>query len=75
MRSISMPKRSHDKASRGAAATRAHLRATDVVTERGDEGIARTKELTRDIGADSVLECVGTQQSMLQAIAPAREGG
>src|SRR5438105_5020582 len=42
--------------------------ATDVVTERGDEGVARIKELTRGIGADAVLECVGTQESMMQAI-------
>ncbi len=49
--------------------------ATDIVTERGDEGIARIKELTRGIGADSVLECVGTHQSMLQAIGSARQGG
>src|SRR6267143_4712977 len=42
--------------------------ATDIVTERGDEGVARVKELTGGIGADSVLECVGTQQSMMQAI-------
>ena len=42
--------------------------ATDIVTERGDEGVARIKELTNGIGADSVLECVGTQESMMQAI-------
>src|SRR6266851_9788937 len=42
--------------------------ATDIVTERGDEGVARIKELTDGIGADSVLECVGTQESMMQAI-------
>ncbi|PYX84977.1 MAG: IMP dehydrogenase, partial [Acidobacteria bacterium] len=42
--------------------------ATDIVTERGEEGIARIKELTKGIGADSVLECVGTQESMTQAI-------
>src|SRR5213592_4545371 len=42
--------------------------ATDIVTERGDEGVARIKDLTNGIGADSVLECVGTQESMLQAI-------
>ena len=36
--------------------------ATDIVTERGDEGVARIKELTQGIGADSVLECVGTQE-------------
>jgi threonine dehydrogenase-like Zn-dependent dehydrogenase len=49
--------------------------ATDIVTERGDEGIARIKDLTKGIGADSVLECVGTQESMMQAIRCARPGG
>jgi threonine dehydrogenase-like Zn-dependent dehydrogenase len=49
--------------------------ATDIVTERGDEGAARITELTRGIGADSVLECVGTQESMMQAIHAARPGG
>jgi threonine dehydrogenase-like Zn-dependent dehydrogenase len=49
--------------------------ATDVVTERGEEGIARIKELTKGIGADSVLECVGTAESMKQAIGAARPGG
>lgn len=49
--------------------------ATDIVSERGEEGVARIKALTRGIGADSVLECVGTQQSMRQAIQSARPGG
>jgi len=49
--------------------------ATDVVTERGDEGVARIKELTNGIGADSVLECVGTETSLTQAIRCARPGG
>jgi threonine dehydrogenase-like Zn-dependent dehydrogenase len=49
--------------------------ATDIVTERGDEGVARIKELTNGIGADSVLECVGTETSMMQAIKSARPGG
>src|SRR5436853_906478 len=49
--------------------------ATDIVAERGDEGTARIKVMTRDIGADSVLECVGTQESMMQAIRCARKGG
>ena len=49
--------------------------ATDIVTERGDEGVARIKELTNGIGADSVLECVGTQESMMQAILSTRQGG
>lgn len=49
--------------------------ATDIVTERGDAGIAHIKELTGGICADSVLECVGTQQSMTQAIGSTRQGG
>jgi threonine dehydrogenase-like Zn-dependent dehydrogenase len=49
--------------------------ATDIVTERGDGGVARIKELTKGIGADSVLECVGTQESMMQAIQSTRPGG
>jgi len=49
--------------------------ATDIVTERGDDGVAKIKELTRGIGADSVLECVGTQESMMQAIRSTRPGG
>lgn len=49
--------------------------ATDIVPERGDDGVARIKELTKGIGADSVLECVGTQQSMMQAINATRPGG
>jgi len=49
--------------------------ATDIVTERGEEGVARIKEMTNGIGADSVLECVGTQESMMQAIHSTRPGG
>lgn len=49
--------------------------ATDIVAERGDEGIARIKDLTRGLGADSVLECVGTAQSMDQAMQITRPGG
>jgi len=49
--------------------------ATDIVTERGDDGVARIKELTNGIGADSVLECVGTQESMMQAVRSTRPGG
>src|SRR5881396_1015809 len=49
--------------------------ATDIVTERGDAGVARIKELTKGVGADAVLECVGTQESMMQAIRCARPGG
>jgi threonine dehydrogenase-like Zn-dependent dehydrogenase len=49
--------------------------ATDIVTERGDEGIARIKELTDGLGAHSVVEAVGTQESMMQAIHSTRAGG
>ncbi len=49
--------------------------ATDIVSERGDEAVARIKELTRGIGADFMLECVGTQESMMQAIGSTRPGG
>ncbi|MCP3373105.1 zinc-dependent alcohol dehydrogenase family protein [Bradyrhizobium cajani] len=49
--------------------------ATDIVVERGAEGIARVRELTRGVGADSVLECVGTQEAMSQALECARPGG
>ncbi|GAB3977942.1 zinc-dependent alcohol dehydrogenase family protein [Plantactinospora veratri] len=49
--------------------------ATDIVTERGDEGVARIKELTNGLGAHSVIEAVGTQESMMQAIRSTRPGG
>lgn len=49
--------------------------ATDIVTERGEEGVARIMDMTDGLGADSVLECVGTQESMQQAIRSARPGG
>jgi len=49
--------------------------ATDIVPERGDEAVARVLEMTGGIGADSVLECVGTQESMQQAIRSTRPGG
>jgi threonine dehydrogenase-like Zn-dependent dehydrogenase len=49
--------------------------ATDIVTERGDEGVAKIKELTNGLGAHSVIEAVGTQESMLQAIRATRPGG
>ena len=48
--------------------------ATDVVAERGKEGGARIAELTQGIGADAVLECVGTDESMKTAFAIARPG-
>jgi threonine dehydrogenase-like Zn-dependent dehydrogenase len=49
--------------------------ATDIVDTRGEEGVARVKELTHGVGADSVLECVGTPESMMQAIRSTRPGG
>jgi len=49
--------------------------ATDIVTERGSDGVARIKELTGGIGTDAVLECVGTQEAMMQAVRSARPGG
>jgi threonine dehydrogenase-like Zn-dependent dehydrogenase len=49
--------------------------ATDVVAERGADGVARVKELTSGLGADAVLECVGTNESMNQAIESTRPGG
>ncbi|MBO3085671.1 zinc-dependent alcohol dehydrogenase family protein [Cellulomonas fengjieae] len=49
--------------------------ATDIVTERGDAGVAHVRELTGGLGAHSVIEAVGTQESMMQAIHAARPGG
>ncbi|PYR89510.1 MAG: IMP dehydrogenase [Acidobacteria bacterium] len=49
--------------------------ATDIVTERGDEGVERIRQLTKGVGADAVLECVGTHESMVQAIRSTRPGG
>jgi threonine dehydrogenase-like Zn-dependent dehydrogenase len=49
--------------------------ATDIVPERGEAGVAKIKELTGGLGAHSVIEAVGTQESMMQAIRSARPGG
>jgi threonine dehydrogenase-like Zn-dependent dehydrogenase len=49
--------------------------ATDIVTERGDAGVAQVKDLTDGLGAHSVVEAVGTQESMLQAVRSTRPGG
>jgi len=49
--------------------------ATDIVEERGEGAVDRVREMTNGIGADSVLECVGTQESMMQAIHSTRPGG
>lgn len=49
--------------------------ATDVVEERGDAGVAKIKELTDGLGAHSVVEAVGTQESFMQAVGATRGGG
>ncbi|SDN99575.1 Threonine dehydrogenase [Klenkia soli] len=49
--------------------------ATHVVAERGADGLAAVRELTDGIGADCVLECVGTEEARAQAVACARPGG
>lgn len=49
--------------------------ATHIVEERGDAGVAAVQELTGGLGADRVLECVGTKESMDQALRSARPGG
>ena len=49
--------------------------ATDIVEQRGDEGVAAVRALLGGIGTDCVLECVGTKESMEQAISSARPGG
>jgi threonine dehydrogenase-like Zn-dependent dehydrogenase len=49
--------------------------ATDIVEERGDDGVGRIKDLTNGLGAHSVIEAVGTEESMLQAIRATRPGG
>ena len=49
--------------------------ATHIVPERDDAGIAAVKELTGGIGADCVLECVGTEPARLQAVGCVRDGG
>ena len=49
--------------------------ATDIIAERGDAGVQRIKDLTHGLGAHSVIEAVGTQESMMQAIQSTRPGG
>src|SRR3954447_14566841 len=49
--------------------------ATDIIEERGEEGVAKVKELTAGLGAHSVIEAVGTQEAMMQAIHSTRAGG
>jgi threonine dehydrogenase-like Zn-dependent dehydrogenase len=49
--------------------------ATDIVAERGDDGVTAIMELTDGIGADAVCEAVGTAESMTQAVRAVRPGG
>ncbi len=49
--------------------------ATDIIEERGDDGVAKLKDLTNGLGAHSVVEAVGTQEAMMQAIRATRPGG
>jgi threonine dehydrogenase-like Zn-dependent dehydrogenase len=49
--------------------------ATDIVEERGDAGVAAIRELTAGLGAHSVVEAVGTQESFMQAVGATRGGG
>ena len=49
--------------------------ATDIVTQRGDEGVAKIKELTGGLGAHSTIEAVGTQESLMQSIQSDAPGG
>jgi len=49
--------------------------ATDIVTERGEGAVARTKDMTHGVGADATLECVGTSEAMTQALRSTRPGG
>lgn len=49
--------------------------ATDIVEARGEAGVAKIKELTGGLGAHSVIEAVGTQESFMQAVGATRGGG
>ncbi|GGI44716.1 threonine dehydrogenase-like Zn-dependent dehydrogenase [Agromyces flavus] len=49
--------------------------ATDIVEERGDAGAEKVKALTGGLGAHSVIEAVGTHESMMQAVRSTRAGG
>lgn len=48
--------------------------ATDIVAERGNEAVAKVMTLTNNAGANAVLECVGTEQSVETAVAVAGAG-
>ena len=49
--------------------------ATDIVSERGEAAVEKVRELTNGLGAHSVLECVGLEDSTVTAVSIARPGG
>ena len=49
--------------------------ATDVVTERGDEAVEKVRALTGGDGTHAVIECVGTEDSLVTALGAVRDGG
>lgn len=57
------------------AAVAVKFGATDVVTDRGSDAVDAVRELTRGLGADSVLGAAGTGEAMHTALAVARDGG
>jgi threonine dehydrogenase-like Zn-dependent dehydrogenase len=57
------------------AAVVAGVKPGDTVAERGDEAVARVRELTGGFGVHAVLECVGTEASTQTSVEIARPGG
>ena len=49
--------------------------ATDVVAQRGQDGVEAVRELTGGFGTDRVLECVGLEDALVQSAAVVRDGG
>ena len=49
--------------------------ATDIVAERGEEAVAKVRDLTGGDGTHAVIECVGTEESLATAIGAVRDGG
>lgn len=49
--------------------------ASEVVFEKGEEGVQKIKDLTGDLGVDCVLECVGSKQAWEEGLGMLRKGG
>ena len=49
--------------------------ATDVIAERGEEGVERVRRLTGGDGTHTVLECVGLKPALQTAFGAVRDGG